>query len=74
MAAKVTKPTDVLNLSDMDASERLNFLRHLSPWSHAVIPGPNQWWQHAAIVDANWRSQLNWHVDQLIADALGTNT
>ena len=31
----------------------------------------NEW---SAIVAANWQSQLNWHVDQLIADALGTNT
>lgn len=65
---------DVLGLSDMDAGERLNFLRHMSAWSHAVIPSPGMWWRHAAIVAANWRSQLNWHVDQLIADALGSRT
>ena len=31
---------------------------------------PGLWWRHAALVAANWKSQLRWHVDQLIADAL----
>ena len=64
---------DVLDLGDMDAAERLNFLRHMSARSHTVIPGPAMWWRHALIA-ANWKSQLRWHVDQLIEDALGSNT
>lgn len=32
---------------------------------------PGLWWRHAALVAANWKSQLRWHVDQFIADALG---
>lgn len=63
---------DVLDLGDMSADERLDFLHRMSAWSHYARPTSAGWWQHAAVVAANWRSQLRWHVDQLIASALET--
>jgi hypothetical protein len=42
---------EVLGLSDMNGGERLNFLRHMSAWSHTFIPGPAKWWRHARVTN-----------------------
>ena len=62
----------LLGLDDMNDGERLGFLAHMNAWSKTVIPGPNHWWIHAVITAHGWRLVHQQHVDNLIADALGT--
>lgn len=62
----------ILKLDDMDTAERAEFLASMAAWSRAVIPGPNLWWRKAILTAITWRRYHSDRVEQLIADALGT--
>jgi hypothetical protein len=61
-----------LGLGDMDDDERRGFLTYMRAWSNIATPSPTIWWAHGVAAAAIWRRQNERHVDQLIAEALGT--
>lgn len=60
-----------LGLSDMDDSERLEFVRYMNAWSRHYLPGPNKWWMQALLQANIWKRSITNHIDSLITQALG---